>query len=148
MFHPVISKINRFFVYLLIWLLIGLGQSLLILFSTGLSAGTSFSDGLFSAFIFALLALALWFPVSQLTTDKSNILMVVINHLGIAIITLIIWIFATRFLVLSVIKDEMPYMAFWEQSIYYRIGAGAFMYAVITLTYYLIILLRTFPGRI
>ncbi|MCF8223661.1 MAG: histidine kinase [Bacteroidales bacterium] len=147
MFHPIVSRRTRFFVYLLIWLVIGLAQSLLILFSTGINTGASFTDGMVSAVIFALIAIALWFPVNQLTAGKSNILMGVLNHLGMAIISLTIWIFATRFIVLSVLQDEKPYMLFWEQSIYYRIGAGAFMYAVITLTYYLIILIENISRK-
>lgn len=139
MIHPIISKRDRFIVYWLIWLIVGLGQSLLIYFSSGTGVTASFIDGFFSAVIFAVLAMALWFPVNYFNTGGSSLRISLFNHLGIAIIVLALWIFITRFLVLAVLQDDTQYLALWKNSIYYRIGAGAFMYAVITLAYYLLI---------
>lgn len=139
MIHPIISKGDRFIIYWLIWLITGLGQSLLIYYSTGTGVAASFSDGLFSALIFALLAMALWFPVNYFNAGGSSARMSFFNHLGIAIIVLAAWIFITRFLVLMVVPDATEYLSFWKESIYYRIGTGAFMYALIILTYYLMI---------
>ncbi|MDZ7739239.1 MAG: histidine kinase [Bacteroidales bacterium] len=139
MIHPIISKRNRFIVYWLIWLIIGLGQSLLVYFSSGTGTTASFADGFFSAVIFALLSMALWFPVNYFNAGDSSLRMSFFNHLGIALIVLALWIFITKYLVISVLRDETEYLVFWKNSIYYRIGAGAFMYAVIILTYYLMI---------
>ena len=139
MIHPIISKRRRFVLYWLIWLIIGLAQSLLMIFSSDISATAAFSDGLFSAIIFALLAVALWFPLNQLSSGSRDPLIISINHLSLALITLAIWIFLTKFLVLSLLPDKLAYKSFWEKSIYYRLGAGAFIYAVVTLAYYLMI---------
>ena len=139
MIHPILSKRNRLLVYWLIWLIIGLAQSLLITFSSDISVSASFSDGFFSAVIFAVIAVALWFPVNQFNTSRNSLLMAIFNHLIMAIIALGIWVFLTKFLVLAFFQDNDPYKSFWENSIYYRLGAGAFMYAVVILTYYLMI---------
>lgn len=137
--HPILSKRNRLLVYWLIWLIIGLGQSLLIISSSGISVTAAFSDGLISAFIFGITAIALWFPVNQFKQGIKNTGMTILNHLLLALIALGVWIFLTRFLVLAFLDDEASYRAFWENSIYYRAGAGAFIYMVVILTYYLLI---------
>ncbi len=139
MIHPILSKRNRFLVYWLIWLIIGLGQSLLITYSSDIGVPAAFSDGFFSAVIFAIIAVALWFPVNQFKSSINNMRMAVINHLVMAVISLGIWIFLTRFLVLIFLQEKDIYKVFWENSIYYRIGAGAFIYVVVVLTYYLLI---------
>ena len=139
MIHPILSKRNRLLVYWLIWLLIGLGQSVLMTFSSDLSVAASFADGFISAFIFAVIAMALWFPVKQFNTSENGLLRSIINHLVMAFIVLGIWVFLTRFLVMLFLEDKAPYQSFWENSIYYRLGAGAFIYAVAILTYYLMI---------
>ncbi|MDT8400595.1 MAG: histidine kinase [Bacteroidales bacterium] len=139
MIHPILSKRNRLLVYWLIWLLIGLGQSLLISYSSGISVPAAFSDGFISAIIFGITAIALWFPVNQFRQGINNIRMTLINHLLMAVIALGIWIFLTRFLVLAFLDEKEFYKSFWENSIYYRLGAGAFIYVVVILTYYLLI---------
>ncbi|MEA1886453.1 MAG: histidine kinase [Bacteroidota bacterium] len=139
MVHPFLGKRNRLLVYWLIWLIIGLGQSLLISLSSDISINASFSDGFFSALIFAVIALAFWFPVKQFNARRSGLLMAIVNHLLMAAIALVIWIFLTKFLVISILEDYSAYQSFWRNSIYYRLGAGAFIYAVIILTYYLTI---------
>ncbi|HCC71387.1 MAG TPA: histidine kinase [Bacteroidales bacterium] len=139
MFHPIISKRNRFFIYWLIWLIIGLGQSVLIIYTTELTVSTSFSDGFFSSIIFAVIALTLWFPVKQFSSGKNTIIIAIVNHLLMALIALALWMFLTRFLVLAMFTENDDYRSFWSDSLYYRIGAAAFMYTVIILTYYLMI---------
>lgn len=147
MIHPIISKRDRFIVYWLIWLIVGLGQSLLIYFSAGTGITASFVDGFFSAVLFALLAMALWFPVNYFNAGGSSLRMSFFNHLGIAIIVLALWIFITKHLVLAVLQDDTEYLLFWNNSLYYRIGSGAFMYALIILTYYLLISIDNIAKR-
>lgn len=139
MVHPIISKRNRFFIYWLIWLAIGLGQSLLILFTADINPIACFSDGFLSAIVFSVLAIAIWFPLNQFKTGKSTLLMTTINHVSMVFISLGVWVFLTKFLVLTILQDDDIYKSFWNDSIFYRIGAGAFMYAVVVLTYYLMI---------
>ena len=139
MLHPIISKRNRFLVYWLIWLTIGLGQSLLLLFTTEISPLASFSDGLLSSIIFSVLAIAIWFPLNQFKTDSSSFLMISVNHISMAFISLGVWVFLTKFLVISILQNDEIYRSFWNDSIFYRIGAGAFIYAVAVLAYYLMI---------
>ena len=139
MVHPILGKRNRLFIYWLIWLLIGLGQSLLITFSSGVSVIAAFSDGIFSALIFGVISVALWFPVNQIKTGSTGYLMAIINHLVMAVFSLGIWAFLTKFLVEAFLEDTLSYRTFWINSVYYRAGAGAFMYTVVVLVYYLMI---------
>ena len=139
MIHPILSRRNRLITYWLIWIIIGLGQSLLISYSSGISSTAAFSDGLFSAVIFGLAAIALWYPVNNFKAGINDFTMLLVNHLLMVVITLGIWIFLTRFAVLALIQEKEIYKSFWEDSIYYRLGAGAFIYVVVILAYYLLL---------
>jgi len=147
MIHPILSRRNRLITYWLIWIIIGLGQSLLISYSSSISLLAAFSDGLFSAVIFALAAIALWYPVNQFRSGINDFKMMALNHLLMALITLGIWIFLTRFAVLALVQDKEIYRSFWEESIYYRLGAGAFIYVVVILAYYLLISMENIASK-
>lgn len=147
MIHPILSRRNRLIAYWLIWIIIGLGQSLLISYYSGISSMSAFSDGLFSAVIFGLAAIALWFPVNQFRSGINDFTMMLVNHLLMAVITLGIWIFLTRFAVLALVQEKEIYKSFWEDSIYYRLGAGAFIYVVVILAYYLLISMENIASK-
>ncbi len=133
--------------YWLIWLIIGLGQSVILIYNSDIGLFASFSDGLISALIFALLAIALWFPLNHFETGGNKILSSLINHLSMALISLAIWIILTRLFVTSILQDDGTYREFWNSSIYVRISIGAFIYAVIVLTYYLMISIENISNK-
>lgn len=139
MIHPITGIRSRFYVWWLIWLLTGLGQSLLIYFVTDLSIGASLSDGLVSAILYSLLATALWFPIQQFNKQKGSALILLTNHLIILAITVVLWLFGVKIIVSSLAGEKDIYSEFWNLSFYYRLAAGVFIYVLISLTYYLLI---------
>ena len=117
----------------------GLAQLLLLFFATELGAGPAITDGLLSVLIFGILAIAIWYPVSLLRTDKTSSVMILVNHLAILTITLVTWVFGVKWLTETIVADPAGYSDFWSSSIYFRLGAGIFIYVVIILAYYLMI---------
>ena len=139
MIHPITAYRSRFIIWWLIWFIIGLGQSLLLFFVTDIGILASFIDGFSSSLFYSFLAIAIWFPLKQLNSGTGSILMVLLNHLIIALATITIWLFGVRLFTISIISNPGIYLELWDQSLYYRLAGGFFIYIVITLTYYLII---------
>ncbi|MCD4769920.1 MAG: histidine kinase, partial [Bacteroidales bacterium] len=138
MIHPITGNRSRLIVWWLIWLLIGLGQSL-ILFSANCNLTTSLIDGIFSALFYGLISIAIWFPIRQLNSGKTNRWIFITNHLILSAISVMIWLFSVKWITISLLQDPSIYEDYWTTSFYYRLGAGLFIYAVVILTYYLLI---------
>lgn len=137
MIHPVTGNRNRFLVWWLIWLLTGLGQSTLLYFTSNCGALASVTDGLLSALIYGLIAIAIWYPATQFRPRSGNISILALNHIIVAAISLFTWLFSVRWLTVSLLQDREAYLEFWQSSLYFRAGAGLFIYAVIVLSYHL-----------
>lgn len=139
MIHPLISNRVRLIWWWLIWLLIGTVQSLLLLFLTDLDIAAAFLDGILSALIFSILALAVWFPLKQLNSNKRSAAIHLINHLIIAVTLIALWLFSVKGIVISLLPSDEIFVRYWKKEIFYRLAIGLFTYALIVLVYYLLI---------
>ncbi len=134
-------------IWWLIWLITGLGQSLLLHFAAGLGYVPALADGMFSAIIYSLLAIAVWFPIIQLRSGQPRPLLTLSNHLFLFAITSLVWLFGVKWLVITVIPDPDQYSAFWNSSVFIRACAGLFFYTAIVLLYYLMISLENISRK-
>jgi len=114
--------------------------------------------------LFLLLGLGIWYPVRFLNTLESTRFSFVLNHLAIAVVCLLSWIFFCEYIlslfwydnesyqkflgeswiffceyILSLFwYDNESYQKFLGEARYYRLIAGIFYYFIILLIYYLI----------
>lgn len=139
MIHPITGNRSRLMVWWIIWLLVGLGQSLILFFTTNCNLTASIIDGTLSALFYGLIAIAIWFPVMQLNPGRSNTGIFLLNHLILGAISVLIWLYGVKWITISLLQDSALYEVCWNNSFYYRLGAGLFIYAVVILTYYLLI---------
>jgi sensor histidine kinase YesM len=139
MIHPITGNRSRFFIWWLIWLIFGLGQSLLLLLTSDAGPSGSFIDGFLSAIIYGLLAIAIWFPTIQLNNERTQWTLIAANHIVICALTLLVWLFSVKWITSSIIDYGEQYIRFWNDSVFYRVAAGAFIYALVILTYYLMV---------
>lgn len=139
MIHPIVASRSRFMIWWLIWLLTGLGQSLMLIFISDIGTLAAFADGLLSSIIYSLLSIAVWFPLKQLSPGPGRIYIIIGNHLLIAAVTILLWIFGVRIITSSILNDSAAYLEFWNTSFSFRLAGGIFIYIVVALTYYLII---------
>ena len=139
MIHPIAGNRSRLIVWWLIWFMVGLCQSLILFFTTNCNLNASLIDGALSALFYGLIAIAIWYPVRQLNSGKANRGMFIFNHLILSVISVAIWLFGVKWITISLLQDVSLYEDCWTNSFYYRLGAGLFIYAVVILTYYLLI---------
>lgn len=140
--HPVLENKVRLIVWWLVWLFLGLGQSLLFYFAYGSFPQFSIVDGLISICIYSGISLMLWYPFRYFnhTVTKPGVL--ISNLVASGVITVALWAIVTKFLTTVIFPQENNYQAYWDATFPYRIGTGVFIYGLLILTYYLFVSLN------
>lgn len=135
--HPVLSNKVILIGWWLVWLFITLGQLLLYYFAYGRFTTVSIPDGIVSLVIYSGIGLSLWYPFKYFNTEPRRITAVVGNIVTSGVISNILWIIITKYLVLAILPEENDYPAYWEATFPYRVGTGVFIYGFIVFAYYL-----------
>lgn len=137
MIHPITDNRSRFAAWWLVWLIAGTVQSLLLYFMSDCTLTVAVTDGLSSAFLFSLIAIAVWYPVTLMIPRYSQIVNIISNHILIAAVSLTLWIVGVKIIVTLITGTSSEYEEFWRKWLLLRFGAGLFVYIVIVLSYQL-----------
>jgi signal transduction histidine kinase len=135
--HPVLLNRFRLIVWWLVWIFIGLGQSLLFYFAYGSYTRLIIPDMIVSFLIYSGISLVLWYPFSFFNSSITKASILISNHIATGAIIVAGWIYLTKYIVLLVLPDSTGYQAYWDGTFPYRVGTGVFIYGLVVLTYYL-----------
>ncbi|MCF8228324.1 MAG: histidine kinase [Bacteroidales bacterium] len=135
--HPVFYSKRSLVIYLAVWTAITAGQ-VAFLYSFYLdNLGLAIGDAAVFNILFALLGLAVWYPVHFTQPGRNKVINLIINHITSLIIVLLIWISLGNF-ILSKAIPEQAYQEFLNEAVPWRIISGVFFYFILVLIYYLI----------
>ncbi len=146
--HPVLANKVRLIVWWLVWLFLALGQSLLFYYAYGSYTYIGIVDSILSLIIYSGIAISLWYPFSYFNTGKIRPATLISNLVMIGAISITLWVFITKYIVLLVLPEQNNYPAYWEITFPYRIGTGVFIYGLIVLTYFLFVSLTNLSEKI
>ncbi|HEY4784771.1 MAG TPA: histidine kinase [Bacteroidales bacterium] len=146
--HPLFIRSRNLVYYIIIWCVIAAVQTISLNHYYGLSHLISITDSLVFNALFSIIAVGLWYTVRFNSFDHRHIQDVIINHLGVALISLVIWFFSGYFLLHELFTTQADYIIFLNQSIPWRLATGLFFYALTVLVYYLIISYRDLQEKI
>lgn len=135
--HPVLQNRVRLIVWWLVWILLGLGQSLLFYFAFGTFSQVIVPDIIVSFSVYSGLALALWYPFRFFNSSFSKPVILITNIITIGAISVFLWIIITMFIVAQIEPAGTNLDQYWDTTFPYRVGTGVFIYGLIILTYYL-----------
>jgi len=145
--HPVFEKRVRHIVWWLVWLFLGLGQSLLFYFAYGSFPKIGIADGLISVIIYSGISLAIWFPFSYFNNNITKPGVLISNLVAVGAISVGLWALITKSLTTIIFPQDNSYLAFWNAILPYRIGTGVFIFGLVILTYYLFISLNNLAEK-
>lgn len=145
--HPVLENSVRHIVWWLVWLFLGLGQSLLFYYAFGNFVNIGIIDSLFSLVIYSGIALSLWYPFSYFNAGNLRITTRISNLVISGAISITLWVLITKFVMLLILPKENNYQDYWDATFPYRIGTGVFIYGLIILTYFLFISLTSLSEK-
>lgn len=137
--HPILSDRVRLVVWWLVWLLLGLGQSVLFYFAYGSFINISITDSIISLLIYSGIALSLWYPFRFFNTGPNKPAVLISDLVVTAAISVVIWIVLTRFLLNMIFQEDINYSTYWDATFSYRLGSGVFLYCLTIMTYYLFV---------
>jgi sensor histidine kinase YesM len=145
--HPIFSNRTRLIVWWLVWLFLASGQSLLFYYAYGSFIKISIPDSLLSLTLYSGIALSLWYPFSFFNTGTRKITSLISNLVASGAISITLWILLTKFIMSSILPDDLNYTAYWDATFPYRVGTGVFIYGLIILTYYLFVSLSNLSEK-
>jgi two-component system, LytTR family, sensor kinase len=137
--HPVLLSRVRLIVWWLVWIFLGLVQSLLFYFAYGSFSNIIIPDILVSFVLYSGIALVLWYPFKFFNSSVSRLTVLISNLVASGAITVTLWALITWFLVSNMLPEASNYQRYWEATFPYRIGTGIFIYGLVILTYYLFV---------
>lgn len=145
--HPVLNNRVRLIVWWLVWLFLGLGQSVLFYFAYGSFQEISIPDIILSLTIYSGIALALWYPFKFFNSTNTKTPVLISNLVLSGALTVGLWIIITRYLMMLILQGNNNYEAYWAATFPYRVGTGVFIYGLIILTYYLFVSLSNLAEK-
>jgi two-component system, LytTR family, sensor kinase len=137
--HPVLENRVRLIVWWLVWLFLGLGQSLLFYYAYGSFLQISIADSLISICIYSGISLVLWYPFRYFNHSVTKPAVLISNLVISGAISVTLWAVVTWLLVTTIFPRETSYQAYWDATFPYRIGTGVFIFGLVILSYYLFI---------
>jgi two-component system, LytTR family, sensor kinase len=135
--HPVLQNRVRLIVWWLVWIFLGLGQSLLFYFAYGKFSQVIIPDIIVSFSVYSGLALALWYPFRYFNSSYSKPVILITNIIASGAISVFLWMVITKFIVAQIEIEGGNLDLYWNATFPYRVGTGVFIYGLIILTYFL-----------
>jgi two-component system, LytTR family, sensor kinase len=145
--HPVLENRIKLIVWWLVWLFLGLGQSIIYYFAYGSFLQISIPDGLISICIYSGISLVLWYPFRYFNHIITKPAVLISNLAASGAIAVAVWAMVTKFLTTLLFPGVINYQAYWDATFPYRIGTGVFIYGLVILTYYLFMSLNNLAEK-
>ena len=145
--HPVLENKVRHIVWWLVWLFLGLGQSLLFYFAYGSFLRISIADELISICIYSGISLMLWYPFRYFNHTVTKPAVLISNLIASGAIAVSLWVVVTKILTTTFFPGENVYQAYWDATFPYRVGTGVFIFGLVILTYYLFVSLNNLAEK-
>lgn len=137
--HPITQKLRYILIYAGIWTVILGIHATTLHFLYNISLSSSITDGLVFNSVFALIGIALWYPVFYNDIEKHSFTNLLINHLSIMALTLAFWVSTSIFILKSITPEAELYLSAMKSGIAWRVFSGIFFYFAIIMIYYLLI---------
>jgi two-component system LytT family sensor kinase len=139
MFNPILRERKSVYYYILAWILITAIHAGILFFFYKSELLFAVIDAIIFNSIFGFLGIVLWYPVRYIKNEQRYPVLLIVNHIVVAFLSITLWLSAGYFILESFIIDNQDYLDFLTQSIPWRFASGVLIYTVIILIYYLII---------
>jgi len=133
--HPFLKNFRILALYFAMWTLIMCAHITVLWMYYQTPLIISVADGFVFNFLFAFLGLSIWYIVKF---TKNEIVNLLTNHFGAAILILLIWAGISFAVLRDFFSDNAVYLKQLNASIPWRIISGVFYYITILLIYYLV----------
>ena len=139
MSNPILERIKHVYIYLIVWIIIALIQTLLIIFSTDLKFYVAITDSLVFNVIYALMAVTIWYPIRYSNPDGRLSVRIAITYLIVGLVIITGWLYLGYMILKVILVNHEAYFIFLNDSFIARLATGILYYGVTLLIYHLFI---------
>lgn len=139
MANPILERIKHVYIYLIVWVVIAVIQTLLIVLSSDLELYVGLADSLVFNVLYALLAVALWYPIRYSNPDGKLSVRIIFTYLIVGLVVLTGWLYLGYMILRVLLANHETYFSFLNDSFIARVATGILYYGVTLLIYHLFI---------
>lgn len=147
MANPFLERSKHIYIYGITWLVIASIQTILILISTDLEFYVALTDGVIFNFIYAVMAMTIWYPVRYGNPQAKLNLRIIITYFMVGLVVITGWLFLGFSLLKLILVAHESYFVFLNDSFIARVATGILYYGVTLLIYHLIIYNRELEAK-
>lgn len=146
--HPVLFNRKSSIYTLVIWGVLIASHTLVLTGFYNQKLHHSLIDGIVFNVFFAILSLGIWYPVRFINLRHTSSTDIFLNHLGTALISIILWYAVSLSSLNYILSDSPEYLTFLNDSAPWRFAMGLFYYLLTIFIYYLYISFRNMEEKI
>jgi two-component system, LytTR family, sensor kinase len=135
--HPFFENKRLFWFYLVTWGIVIIAHVAYLILGEGKSLSLSVIESVVFNLLFAILGLAMWYPLRFISPERNKPISLITNLLTYGILVVFIWIVSGDFLMYVFTENEQV-AAELEKTMPWRAVIGFFFFNIIILFYYLI----------
>ena len=117
MSNPIIERIKHFYIYVIVWLIISVLQTLLILLASDLEFYVALTDSLVFNVLFALLAITVWYPIRYGNPEGKISIGIVLTYIIVGVVILTGWLYLGYMILRMILVNHQEYFAFLNDSL-------------------------------
>lgn len=137
--NPLLEPKRNILIYAIAWIIIALVQAVFAIFLYKIDPLIGIIDSLVYNGLFALIAIALWFPIRYYNPDGKINFPTIFFYLILGVMILLTWFFISYFVLKLLFPEEVDYFHSLNESFPVRLIAGILFYLTALLIYHLII---------
>jgi len=139
MSNPLIERLKHFYIYVIVWLVISILQTILIILASDLKLYVAIIDSLVFNVLFAFLAVTVWYPIRYGNPEGKLSIGIVITYLIVGVVIITGWLYLGYMILKLILIDDETYFSFLNDSFIARLATGILYYGVTLLIYHLFI---------
>ncbi|MCG8697873.1 MAG: histidine kinase [Bacteroidales bacterium] len=148
MVNPVIRRRTYASIYFTAWGIIALAHFLLGLLFSEHPIIISVTESIILSFLFAVIGVAIWYPVYYTDPEKNRVLNFITNHLASCFLSVALWIWFGNVIMEWIFSDNNQYISDYEDALAWRLAIGMLYYTLVSTNYYLIIYYDSFKEKV
>ncbi len=145
--NPFLERNKHLYAYGITWLFIALIQTFLIYFAADLELYVALTDSLVFNFLFAVLAMTIWYPIRYGNPEGKLSLSIVITYIIVGVVIITGWLLLGFVILKAILVDDENYFSFLNDSFVARLAIGILYYGVVLLAYHLFIYGRELEAK-
>ena len=146
--NPILEYRRSTIAYFLVWLAVICVHILPLTLAIHLPVHIAITEGIIDNALFAVLGLALWYPIFYGKSEDESTLYFIIRHLFACLVTVSLWFGLQHIILLSLFSTNADYLDYLRRSLPWKAATGIFYYWLIILVYYLLIYNRNMKSSL